>query len=209
VKVPRLPEPKPKAIVHVVDDDDAVRDSLRFLLEAEGFAVRTYPQADALLAAALPSSGCVLTDLQMPGLDGLGLQSRLSELGVALPLILMSAHGEIPVAVRAMRSGAVDFLEKPFGDEQVIAAVREALARNAADVQARARKALAAERIAGLTPREREVLELLVEGKSNKEIAQHLGISPRTIDVHRARVFQKLHAESLPELVQLALAARG
>ena len=209
VKPPRQPDSEAEPVVHIVDDDAAVRDSLRFLLETEGLTVRTYPGAEALLAASLPLSGCVLTDLRMPGLDGLGLQSRLRELEVALPVIIMTAHGEVPTAVRAMRGGAADFLEKPFGDEQVISAVRQALTRNAAELEGRMRAGMAAGRIAQLTPRERDVMELLVEGKSNKEIAGRLGTSPRTIDVHRARVLQKLEVGSLPELVKLVFTARG
>lgn len=199
----------PTAIVHVVDDDEAVRDSLRFLLEAEGLTVRTYSGGNQLLAAGPTPSGCVLTDFQMPGMDGLELQALLAERGVRLPVIMMTAHGEVPLAVRAMRGGALDFLEKPFGDEQVLQAVRLALEKNARAVEAGAVAARAASRIAQLTPREHEVLELLVAGKSNKEMAKALGTSPRTIDVHRARVFQKLGAESLPELVHLVLAARS
>ena len=202
---PRASDPGP--IVHVVDDDEPVRESLCLLLGIEGLAVRTYPGAQALLASAPPSSGCVLIDFRMPGMDGLQLQAALAAAGIRLPVVVMTAHGEISLAVRAMRSGAVDFLEKPFGDDQVIDAVRRALAQNAKDLEHFAQSASAAKRIAQLTPREQEVFEWLVAGKSNKEIAQVLGTSPRTIDVHRARVFHKLEADSLPELVRIALSA--
>jgi two-component system response regulator FixJ len=193
--------------VHVVDDDEGVRDSLRFLLEGAGLRVAIYPGGRALLAAELDPSGCVLTDFRMPDIDGLQLQSRLTERGVKLPIIIMTAHGEVPVAVRALKAGAVDFLQKPFDDAQLLDVVQRALEANRHDVVAAATTSQAAERLALLTPREHEVLDLLVTGKSNKEIAKVLGNSPRTIDVHRARVFEKLQAANLPDLVHLVLAA--
>jgi two-component system response regulator FixJ len=195
--------------VHVVDDDEAVRDSLRFALEQEGLTVRTYADAQALLVAELPPAGCVVTDFRMPEIDGLQLQARLAERGVRLPVIVMTAHGDVPVAVRALKAGAVDFLEKPFQDGQLAGAVRQALDANRRALTEAATAAEAARRIALLTPRERDVLQLMVAGKSNKEIGRTLGTSPRTIDVHRARVFHKLAADSLPELVHLVLTARA
>jgi len=194
-------------VVHVVDDDDGVRDSLRFLLEGAGLNVATYDGAHALLAAGPSPAGCILSDFRMPGIDGLQLQSMLTENGVRLPVIIMTAHGEVPLAVRALKGGAVDFLQKPFGDEQLLDAVHRALETNRQAVEAEAATSMAAEKLALLTPREHEVLDLLVTGKSNKEIAKALGNSPRTIDVHRARVFEKLQAASLPDLVHLVLAA--
>jgi two-component system response regulator FixJ len=202
-----LPPRAQTATVHVVDDDDGVRDSLRFLLEGTGLQVATYTGGRALLAADLEPSGCILTDFRMPDIDGLQLQSRLLERGVKLPIIIMTAHGEVPLAVRALKAGAVDFLQKPFDDAQLLDAVQRALDVNRHDVVAAATSSEAAERLALLTPREHEVLELLVTGKSNKEIAKVLGNSPRTIDVHRARVFEKLQAANLPDLVHLVLAA--
>jgi two-component system response regulator FixJ len=195
-------------VVHVVDDDDGVRDSLKFLLEGAGLRVATYSNGRAVLAADLPQEGCVLTDFRMPGMDGLELQSRLSELGVALPVIIMTGHGEVPLAVRALKAGAVDFLLKPFDEAQLVEAVRRALDTNRAARAASIAAAEAAEKLALLTPREHEVLDLLVTGKSNKEIAKMLGNSPRTVDVHRARVFEKLQAANLPDLVHLVLAAQ-
>ena len=193
--------------VHIVDDDEAVRESLRFLLELEGMAVRTYDSATAFLAAPASASGCVLTDFRMPVMDGLQLQEALSARGTLLPVVVMTGYGDVPMAVRAMKAGAVDFLEKPFEDTQLLNAVGRALDANRRALEADASHTEAAQRIALLTLREREVLNLLADGKSSKEIAKILGTSPRTIDVHRARVFQKLQASTLPELVRLVLAA--
>jgi two-component system response regulator FixJ len=196
------------ATVHVVDDDEAIRDSLRFLLELEGWVVRTYEDAMSLIGAELPPAGCILTDFHMPGIDGLQLQARLADQGIRLPVIVMTGHGDVPVAVRAMKAGAMDFLEKPFQDDQLLDAITRALQSNSQELEAAATSTEAAQRLVVLTPREREVLDLLVTGKSNKEIAKVLGTSPRTIDVHRARVFQKLEAATIPDLVHLVLAAR-
>jgi two-component system response regulator FixJ len=196
-------------MVHVVDDDEAVRDSVRFLLEQEGLPVRTYADARALLAADLPAAGCVVTDFRMPDIDGLQLQSRLAGQGVRLPVIVMTSHGDIPVAVRALKAGAVDFLEKPCDGGQLLDAIRQALATNQTSLAAAAAAASAAQKIARLTPREHDVLALLVTGLSNKEIGRELGTSPRTIDVHRARVFHKLETENLPDLLRLVLTAQG
>lgn len=193
--------------VHIIDDDAAIRDSLRVLLESAGLAVRTHDSAAAFLAAASESGGCVLTDVRMPEIDGLELQQRLNDRGITLPVIVMTGQGDVPVAVRAMKAGAVDFLEKPFGDAQLFDAVRRALEQSKRYQQVEATTAAAAARIAALTPREREVLELLVTGRPTKAIAKELGASPRTIEVHRARVFEKLQARSLPDLVRLVLAA--
>jgi len=144
----------------------------------------------------------------MPGINGLELQLQLTARGIRLPVIVMTGHGDVPVAVRAMKAGALDFLEKPFGDGQLLDAIKRALEDNGRMIEAAVIAAGAVRRLAALTPREREVLDLLVTGKSNKEIAKVLGTSPRTIDVHRARVFQKLQADTLPDLVHLVLAAR-
>jgi len=193
--------------VHIVDDDPAICDSLRVLLEAFGFAVRTYGSAGAFLDAAVEIRGCVLTDVRMPDMDGLELQKRLREAGSWLPVIVMTGQGDIPVAVRAMKAGAVDFLEKPFDHEMLLNAVRRALDESLRRQKSEAAAAAAAERLAELTPREREVFDLLVKGLSTKAIANQLRASPRTIEVHRGRVFDKLEAHSLPDLVRLVLTA--
>jgi len=202
------PSVDPAAIVHLVDDDDGVRESMQFLLESEGFAVRAYAGAQALLDAVLPPAGCVVIDLHMPGIDGLQLQSILNARGCALPVVVMTGFAEVSTAVRAMKAGAVDFLEKPCKPAQIVAVVRRSLEQNRQALEAAAATEDAERRIAGLTPREQEVLALLTAGNSTKEIARTLGASPRTIDVHRARVFQKLRVESLPELVHLTMAAK-
>ncbi len=196
------------AIVHLVDDDDGVRDSMQFLLESEGFAVRAYPGAQALLDTALPPAGCVVIDLHMPGIDGLQLQAMLNTRGCALPVVVMTGFAEVSTAVRAMKAGAVDFLEKPCKPADILAVVRRSLEQNRLALEALTATEEAERRIAGLTPREREVMALLTAGHSTKEIARVLGASPRTIDVHRARVFQKLLVDSLPEMVRLAMAAQ-
>ncbi|HTW28952.1 MAG TPA: response regulator FixJ [Acetobacteraceae bacterium] len=197
----------PADTIHIVDDDDAIRDSLRVLLEAAGFHVRTHADPAEFLGAAPGCSGCVLTDLRMPGMDGLELQQRLAERRIDLPVIVMTGQGDIPLAVRAMKAGAVDFLEKPFGDEALLDAVRRAVAESHRRQDRDAAAGRARKRLAALTPREREVLDLLAAGLSTKAIGQRLGASPRTIEVHRARVFEKLDAESLPDLVRLVLTA--
>jgi len=193
--------------VHVVDDDAAMRDSLRVLLEAAGFVVRAFDSAGALLAAAPTAVGCVLTDVRMPDIDGLALLRRLREQGISLPVIVMTGQGDIAIAVQAMKAGAVDFLEKPFTDDALLEAIGRALEQGERLREIAATSAEAASRLATLTPREREVFDLLVTGLPNKAIANTLGASPRTIEVHRARVLEKLKAHSLPDLVRLLLAA--
>jgi len=193
--------------VHVVDDDAAIRDSLRVLLASAGLPVQTYDSAAAFLAAAAGLAGCVLTDVRMPEMDGLELQQRLSERDIRLPVIIMTGQGDIHLAVQAMKAGAVDFLEKPFDDAMLLDAVHRALAQSRRIEESESVAAEATRRLAALTPREREVLKLLVTGQSNKAIAIELGASPRTVEVHRARVFEKLQARSLPDLVRAVLAA--
>jgi len=195
--------------IHVVDDDPAMRDSLRMLLEASGFTVRAYDSASAFLDGGQSELGCVLTDVRMPEIDGLTLLRRLREMGVRLPVIVMTGEGDIALAVQAMKAGAVDFLEKPFGDELLLDALDRALEQSEKLREVAATSAEASARLATLTPREREVLDRLVAGLPNKAIANVLGASPRTIEVHRARVFEKLRAHNLPDLVRLVLAAEA
>jgi two-component system response regulator FixJ len=195
-------------IVYVVDDDEAVRDSLEILLETAGFATRSFASALSFLAAADGlAPGCLVADVRMPEMDGLELQERLSAAGHRFPVIIITGHGDVPVAVRAMKAGAVDFIEKPFANETIIESVRLALARLEQSSEQDAAGATATARLALLTPRERQVLVGLVSGMPNKTIAYDLEISPRTVEIYRARVMDKMQAGSLPELVRLALAA--
>lgn len=197
-------------VVHVIDDDADVRQSLAFLLTSAGLTVRMHDSALAFLDV-LPEikDGCVVTDVRMPGMDGLELQRRLRDLKARLPVIVMTGHGDVPLAVEAMKSGAVDFIEKPFEDETLLSAIRSALARQAQASDRDARATAIQQRIAKLSEREREVLDRLVAGKANKVIAFELGISPRTVEVYRANVMTKMQAESLSELVRMALIDGG
>ncbi|MEX0852378.1 MAG: response regulator FixJ [Bauldia sp.] len=194
--------------IHVVEDDQAVRESLAFLLAAAGFAARTYETAEAFLAA-LPEieGGCVITDVRMPGTDGMELLQRLSRLAPHLPVIVITGHGDIQLAVQAMKLGAVDFLEKPFDDESILAAVRSASRRQQEAGAEASRRTEAKDLLASLSSRERQVLDGLVAGLPNKTIAHDLGISPRTVEVYRANVMKKMQANSLSDLVRTALLA--
>lgn len=196
------------SLVHVIDDDEAVRHSLAFLLSTARMEVRTYESAAAFLSA-LPSvgSGCIITDVRMPGISGVDLLRRLEELGVGIPVIVITGHGDVQLAVEAMKIGAVDFIEKPFDDDRLLAAVQSALGRSERDVQQVAERADLLDKLASLSNREREVLEGLVAGKPNKIIAFDLGISPRTVEIYRANVMTKMDAGSLSDLVRMALLA--
>ena len=196
-----------EAVVHVVDDDVAVRQSLSFLLASDGLLVRLHESADAFLARKPDLSGsCIVTDVRMPGLDGIAFMHRLREAGLHVPVIVMTGHADVPLAVEAMKAGAVDFIEKPF-DDVFLAAVRGALARQERPAPQDARAAEMRERIGSLSERERQVLGGLVAGKANKVIAYDLGISPRTVEIYRANVMTKMQAKSLSELVRMALTA--
>jgi two-component system response regulator FixJ len=196
------------AMVHVIDDDEAVRRSAEVLLASFGQEARTYASAEEFLQE-LPNArpGCAIVDVRMPGMDGLALQDELTRLNVKIPVIVVTGHGDVSLAVRAMKSGAVDFIEKPYSDNDLLNAVATALAR-AEDARSQEASIAAAEgRIATLTPRERDVLRLLVAGRPNKVIAHELGISPRTVEIHRANVMEKLACRSLADAVRLSFAA--
>ncbi|MBV9694600.1 MAG: response regulator transcription factor, partial [Alphaproteobacteria bacterium] len=194
-------------IVHVVDDDESVRDSLGALLVSAGYAVRLYASATAFLADPPAQQGCVVTDVRMPEMDGLELQEEILRRGLGYQVIVMTGHADVPLAVRAMRSGAADFIEKPFDDEVMLESIRRAIeiGRQTRDRLAEARAAQ--NLLALLTPREHHVFDQLVAGRSNKVAAYELGISPRTIEIHRARIMDKMNARSLSDLVRAALAA--
>jgi two-component system response regulator FixJ len=193
-------------IVHVIDDDEALRDSIRMFLVNEGLEVRTYASADAFLATLGSASvGCVVTDVRMPGKSGMDLLVEIARLGFALPVIVITGHADVPLAVRAMKTGAVDLLEKPFKGEALIDAVRRALAAGRDSQLTALSQQEAHSRLAMLTARETEVLGRLVRGQPNKIIAYEMGISPRTVEVHRANVMKKTQAGSLSELVRMSL----
>ena len=195
-------------LVYVIDDEEAVRHSVAFFLEAHGLSVQSFASADEFLAA-LPTipPGCILTDMRMPGLDGLGLLERLRSLNLAWPVVVMTAHGDVPRAVQALKAGASDFVEKPFPDNALLDAVLAALQVLDKSREDAADLAEINGRIASLTPREREVLEQLVSGHRNKVIAYNLGTSTRTVEVHRARIMDKMRARSLSALVRMAVSA--
>lgn len=198
-------EPK----IHVIDDDGAVRDSLAFLMETAGLDVATYPSAPAFLSVVPERPrGCVVTDVRMPEMTGLDLLRKLKGQRIAMPVIVMTGHGDVPLAVEAMKAGAADFLEKPFDDEVLLAAVRRALKREEAEYGHVAERTEINERIASLTPREAQVLEGLIAGHANKQIAFDLDISARTVEIYRANVMAKMQARSLSELVRMALLAQ-
>ncbi len=192
--------------VFVVDDDPDVRDSLSVLLSSADFQVETFDSARAFLASdGLGRAGCLVADVRMPDMDGLELQEELGKRKSKLPVIIITGHGDVPLAVRAMKAGAVDFLEKPFEEERLIAAIRRAMTANS-EMQSQAKAVeIVSARIAQLTGREREVLSLVVAGRANKEIARALNISPRTVEIHRAHVMEKMEADSLAELVRLTM----
>ena len=200
--------PPDKSSVHVIDDDEAVREALAFQLGSAGIDVRTYESAAVFLEVApTVQTGCIITDVRMPELSGIDLLRLLRELKFAVPVIVITAHGDIPLAVEAMRLGAMGFLEKPFEDEVLLASVRSALDRGDRDQRRQAERSNIEARLAGLSNRERDVLKGLVAGLANKQIAYDLGISPRTIENYRANLMIKMQAGSLSDLVRIALVA--
>lgn len=197
------------AVVHLIDDDEAVRQALAFLLATAGHAVRVYESAEAFLnsgGAAQP--GCIVSDVRMPGIDGLALQRHLREIGVTLPVVIMTGHADVPLAVEAMKAGAVDFIEKPFDDEVLLSAIRVALSRQDESGRRSAEISQIRAKLEALSERERQVLEGLVAGHPNKTIAYDLDLSPRTVEVHRANLMIKMGANSLSDLVRMALLAK-
>ena len=194
--------------VFIVDDDPDIRDSLSMLLQSAGYATSTFESATALLDSPAPdTSGCLIVDVQMPEMDGITLQKELVERRSPLQVIVMTGHADIPIAVGAMKAGAVDFIEKPFDDEALLGSVRLALSRYDVVGQSNGQVAQIRARAAGLSARERQVMEGLLAGLPNKTIAYDLAISPRTVEVHRANVMAKMAAKSLSELVRMAILA--
>jgi two-component system response regulator FixJ len=195
-------------LIHLVDDDDSVRRSAAFMLKTSGFQVKSYASGTELLKDARKlERGCILLDIRMPGLDGLEVQQELQNLGIDLPVVIMTGHGDIPLSVRAMKAGAIDFIEKPFEKAALLSAIEESFASMARSDSGRERAKNATVRLQALTPRERDVLDGLARGLPNKTIAYDLGISPRTVEIHRANLMAKLDVRSLSEALRLAFAA--
>lgn len=194
--------------VYVVDDDEAVRESLAALLDSCGYDATAFESGRQFLAACpAGAAGCLLADVRMPDMDGLELQERVSAAHPGLVVVIMTGHAEVPIAVRAMKAGAIDFIEKPFTEEVLLETVGRAIGHSRAAQEKNSASAMVGVRLELLTPRERDVLTGLVAGLPNKTIAYDLGISPRTVEIHRARVMEKMQAKSLSELVRMALAA--
>jgi two-component system response regulator FixJ len=199
---------RPDAVIYVIDDDEAVRHSLEFLLKTAGMTVRSFESAHAFLDV-LPQIrvGCIITDVRMPDITGIDLLRKVKERGVDIPVIVITGHGDISLAVEAMKIGAIDFLEKPFDDDGLLATVKRSLSRTADAVQHSVELSEINDKLAGLSNRERQVLDGLVAGKANKMIAFDLGISPRTVEIYRANLMTKMAANSLSDLVRMAITA--
>jgi len=197
-----------KTIIHVIDDDAAMRDSLAFLLDVNGYQPEVHESANAFLSAATAKTpACVVSDIRMPGMSGIELVRKLKSTGAVCPVILITGHGDVALAVEAMKAGASDFIEKPFDDSALLGAIRVALETPPHTGGGSEAKSEAEARLAGLSPRERDVLQGLVAGKINKVIAHDLNISPRTVEVYRANLMAKTGAHSMSELMRIALAA--
>jgi two-component system response regulator FixJ len=199
-----------EAVVHLIDDDEGVRQAVAFLLATAGFAVRVHESGTGFLQT-LPmlQAGCIITDIRMPGMDGLELQRQLRARNVTLPVIVITGHADVPLAVEAMKAGAVDLIEKPFSDETLLGSIRAAIDRHAANAERHGELTAICNRMATLSPREREVLDGLLAGLPNKTIAYDLKISARTVEVHRANLMTRMGAHSLAELVRMAYLARS
>ena len=202
--------PAPTPTVYVVDDDPAMRSSLRWLIESVGLSVRTCSSAREFLATYRDGEpGCLVLDVRMPGMSGLDLQAELSRQHIDIPILIITGYAEVPLAVRAMKAGAFDFIEKPFSDQTLLDRIRAAVARDEVARRRRVAREMVQARMRLLTPRERDVMERVVAGKSNKVIASDLNLSMKTVEVHRAHVMEKLQADSLAELIRLSLLADG
>lgn len=200
---------RPEPTVFIVDDDAAVRDSLALLLGLKGYRTVCFASAEAFLSVYRSGEpGCLLLDVRMPGMDGLELQSLLAERGERLPVIVITAHGDVPMARAVLKAGAEDFIEKPIDDETLLRTLGSVLEREGQRQEAAARSARLGERIGQLTERERQVMELVAEGRHNREIGELLGISPRTVEVYKARMMDKLQVSGLPELVRFLIESR-
>ena len=200
---------EPDKVVHLVDDDESIRRSVGFMLKTSGYRVHSYPSGSELLKETKSlEPGCILLDIRMPGMDGLEVQQALRDRGVPLPVIIMTGHGDVPLSVRAMKAGAVDFIEKPFEREALLSAMDSGFSVLRRTGLGRERARDAAVRLQALTPREREVLDGLADGLPNKTIAYDLGISPRTVEIHRANLMSKLGVRSLSGALRLAFAVQ-
>lgn len=196
-------------VVFVVDDDEAVRDSLGMLMRSVGLAVETFSSASEFLERFdAGRTGCLVLDVRMPGMSGIELQERLVARKATIPIIFITGHGDVPMAVHALRTGAVDFIQKPFSDQALLDRIQQALAQHLREQKKSARKGTLREKIARLTPREKEVMQMVTGGKPNKVIAIDLGVSERTVEIHRARVMEKMQASSLPDLVKMVVESR-
>ncbi|MBS0416067.1 MAG: response regulator transcription factor [Proteobacteria bacterium] len=194
------------ALIFIVDDDDAVRNSIRLLMKSLGLATRPLSTAQEFLSTYDPQQpGCLILDVRMPGMSGLELQQQLNMRGAIIPVIFITGHGDVPMAVEAMQQGAFDFLQKPFRDQDLIERVQRALAKDQSNRAELSEQAKVRERFESLTPREREVLALVTSGKPNKVMAADLNVSQRTVEIHRARVMEKMHASSLAQLVRMMM----
>jgi two-component system response regulator FixJ len=195
-------------LVHIVDDEDSIRRSVSFMLKTSGYAVETWTSGEAFLKEVKNAErGCILLDVRMPEIDGLQVQRTLAERGVTMPIVIMTGHGDVSIAIQAMKAGAVDFLEKPFEKSALIGAIEESFERIAKAADASTRAVDAGKILAALTPRERDVLEGLAKGLPNKTIGYDLDISPRTVEVHRANLMAKLEVRSLSDALRIAFAA--
>ena len=200
----------PKPVIHVVDDDEAIRDSVAWLLDGDRYSVRTYATGEDFLARVERlSPACVILDIRMPGMSGVEVHEQLTRNAVGTPVIFVTGHGDVPMAVEAIKRGAFDFIEKPFNEQKLTSVIERALELDAQNAGQVAAQSVVATRLAKLSPREREVLDLVVAGKMNKTIADVMNISIKTVEAHRSKVMEKMCARSLAELVQAVLKAEG